>query len=74
MTLLDRFVIVGHSTNVNPWHVCTHSVSAYLVNLYARYFDPLKIVNKVNTNAIDQFSEVSSLDIVREKLKSSLCL
>lgn len=35
MTLLDRFVIVGHSTNVNPWHVCTHSMSAYLIKTVA---------------------------------------
>ncbi|API71419.1 hypothetical protein A6B45_01535 [Leuconostoc suionicum] len=32
---------------------------------------PLKIVSKVNKNAIDPFAEVSFLDMVREKLKSS---
>ncbi|WP_282849215.1 hypothetical protein, partial [Leuconostoc suionicum] len=32
---------------------------------------PLKIVSKVNKNAIDPFTEVSFLDMVREKLKSS---
>jgi hypothetical protein len=32
---------------------------------------PLKIVSKVNKNAIEPFAEASFLDMVREKLKSS---
>ncbi|WP_273715873.1 hypothetical protein [Leuconostoc mesenteroides] len=53
------------------FNVCKHSVSAYLVNLHVRYFMPLKIVSKVNKNAIEPFAEAAFLDMVREKLKSS---
>lgn len=61
----------NYAFNVGLHVVGTHFLGTYLANLHVRYFAPLKIVSKVNKNAIDPFAEVSFLDMVREKLKSS---
>lgn len=48
-----------------------HFVSVYLVNLHVKYLIPPKTVNIVNKKVIDPFTDVSLLDMFREKLMSN---